>query len=72
MEQGTSVRVTFFQAVAAGLTLSLLLTGCTSSRLEPSPTVAAERWGTCDRSRMVGVMLVCRQTKADPVSVLSR
>ena len=57
---------------AVALALSFLLSGCASSRPEPAPRAGAEGWGACDHSRMVRVMLVCRQTKADPVSVLSR
>jgi hypothetical protein len=70
MNQDTSVWTTLFLAVAAALALSFLLSGCASSRSErPS---AAESWGACDRSRMVQVMLVCRQTRTEPVSDLSR
>ena len=72
MKQDTSVWATFFLAVATALALSFLLTGCASSRPEPAPAAGADSWGTCDRSRMVRVMLVCRQTKTEPVSDLSR
>jgi hypothetical protein len=72
MKQDTSVWATFFLAVAAALALSFLLTGCASSHREPAPGAAASTWGTCDRSRMVSVMLVCRQTRTEPVSDLSR
>ena len=72
MKQDTSVWATFFQAVAAALALFFLLTGCASSHSEPAKGDAATTWGTCDRSRMVSVMLVCRQTRSEPVSDLSR
>ena len=72
MKQDTSVLATFFQAGAAALALFFLLTGCASSHREPVPGEATTTWGTCDRSRMVSVMLVCRQTKTEPVSDLSR
>ena len=68
MKQDTSGWATFFLAIAAALALSFLLTGCASSRPEPAPGAAADSWGTCDRSRMVRVMLVCRQTRTEPVS----
>ena len=68
MKPDTSVWATFFLAVAAALALSFLLTGCASSRPDPAPAAAAESWGSCDRSRMVQVMLVCRQTRTKPVS----
>ncbi len=68
MKQDTSVWSTFFLAVAAALALSFLLSGCASSRTEAA---AADSWGRCDRSRMVSVMLVCRQTRTEPVSDLS-
>lgn len=63
---------TFCLAVAAALALGFLLSGCASSRPEPAPEAATSSWGSCDRSRMVRVMLVCRQTKGEPVSELSR
>jgi hypothetical protein len=72
MKQDTSVWATFFLAVAAALALSFLLAGCASSHGEPAPGAATTSWGTCDRSRMVSVMLVCRQTRTEPVSNLSR
>jgi hypothetical protein len=72
MKQDTSGWATFFQAGAAVLALFFLLTGCASSHPEPAPGAAASRWGTCDRSRMVSVMLICRQTRTEPVSDLSR
>ncbi len=72
MKQDTSVWATFFLAVAAALALSFLLTGCASSGPEPAPKAAGDSWGACDRSRMVRVMLVCRQTRTEPVSDLSR
>ena len=68
MKQGTSVWTTFFLAVAAALALSFLLHGCASRRPEPPPGAGADSWGTCDRSRMVRVMLVCRQTRTEPAS----
>jgi hypothetical protein len=69
MKRDPSVWSTFFLAVAAALALTFLLSGCASSRHEPG---AADTWGSCDRSRMVSVMLVCRQTRTEPVSDLSR
>jgi len=62
----------FCFAVAAALALAFLLGGCATSRPAPAAETAADSWGPCDRSRMVRVMLVCRQTKTEPVSVLSR
>ena len=72
MKQDPSVWGTFFLAGAAALALTFLLTGCASSHPEPAPGAAATSWGACDRSRMVSVMLVCRQTRTEPVSDLSR
>jgi hypothetical protein len=73
MKEDTSVWATIFLAVAAALALSFLLSGCASSHREPvSGAAAADSWGSCDRSRMVSVMLVCRQTRTEPVSDLSR
>jgi hypothetical protein len=63
---------TFCLAVAAALALALLLSGCASSRPAPAGESAADSWGSCERSRMVRVRLVCRQTKTEPVSNLSR
>jgi hypothetical protein len=70
MQRDTSGWVTFFLAAAAALALSFLLSGCASGRREQVSGAAAatEGWGACDRSRMVTVMLVCRQTKIEPVS----
>ena len=68
MQRDTSGWVTFFLAAAAALALSFLLSGCASSRGEPGSEGAAGSWGACDRTRMVSVMLVCRQTKTEPVS----
>jgi hypothetical protein len=70
MQKDPSGWVTFFLAAAAALALSFLLGGCASGRREPAPgaPAVAEGWGACDRSRMVSVMLVCRQTKTEPVS----
>jgi len=62
----------FCFAVGNALVLSLLLSGCTSSRPEPTSAAAADSWGRCDRSRMVNFMLFCRQTTAEPVSDLTR
>jgi hypothetical protein len=67
MQRDASGWVTFFLAAAAALALSFLLSGCASGRREPVPGAAAG-WGSCDHSRMVTVMLVCRQTKPEPVS----
>jgi hypothetical protein len=73
MQQFSTGWVTFLLAVGAALALSFLLSGCASSHREPvSGAAAADSWGSCDRSRMVSVMLVCRQTKTEPVSDLSR
>lgn len=72
MKQDTSVWTTFFQAVAAALALFFLLTGCASSHREPAPGEAAKSWGGCDRSRMVSILMICRETKTEPVSDLSR
>jgi hypothetical protein len=72
MKQDPSVWATLFLAVAAALALTFLLSGCASSHPEPAPGAAADSWGSCDRSRMVSVMLVCRQTRIEPVSDLSR
>jgi hypothetical protein len=72
MQQVPSGWVTFLLAVAAAMALSFLLSGCASSHRESAPGVAADSWGSCDRSRMVSVMLVCRQTRTEPVSDLSR
>ena len=66
MKQDTSVWTTFFLAVAAALALTFLLSGCASSGPERVPKAAAESWGACDHSRMVRVMLVCRQTRTEP------
>ena len=63
---------TFGLAVAAALALAFLLSGCAPSRPGPAAETAADSWGRCDRSRMVRVMLVCRQTGTEPVSDLSR
>ena len=68
-EDDPSVWATFFLAVAAALALAFLVSGCASSRHEAG---AADSWGGCDRSRMISVMLVCRQTRTEPVSDLSR
>jgi hypothetical protein len=70
MQKDASGWVTFFLAAAAALALSFLLSGCASGRREPAPGTPATAggWGACDRSRMVSVMLVCRQTKTEPVS----
>jgi hypothetical protein len=62
----------FCFAVGNALMLSLLLSGCASSRKEPTSAVATDRWGRCDRSRMVNFMVFCRQTTAEPVSDLTR
>ena len=70
MKQDTSVWTTFFLAVAAALALTFLLSGCASSGPERAPKAAAESWGACDHSRMVRVMLVCRQTRTETVSDL--
>jgi hypothetical protein len=67
MKQDTSGWATFFLAVAAALALSFLLTGCASRRPE-----SAASWGACDHSRMVSIMLVCRQTMTEPVADSSR
>ena len=72
MRQDAGLWGSFCFAVAVALALSFLLIGCASSRPEPAPTAGADGWGACDHSRMVRVMLVCRQTKPDPVSILSR
>jgi ABC-type uncharacterized transport system auxiliary subunit len=72
MQHDTSLWGTFCLAVAAALALAFLLSGCASSRPAPAAETAADSWGSCDRSRMVRVMLICRQTKTEPVSVLSR
>ena len=63
---------TFRLAGAAAMVFAFLLSGCASSRPAPGAETAADRWGSCDHSRMVRVMLVCWQTKTEPVSVLSR
>jgi hypothetical protein len=68
MKEDTSVWATIFLALAAALALAFLVSGCASSRPE---TPAANSWGSCDRSRMVSVMLVCRQTKTEPAYDLS-
>ena len=72
MKDDPSLWATFCLAVATALALALLLGGCASSRPAPAAGTAADSWGSCDRSRMVRVMLVCRQTKLEPVSNLSR
>jgi len=72
MKDDPSLWATFCLAVATALALALLLGGCASSRPAPAAGIAADSWGSCDRSRMVRVMLVCRQTKLEPVSNLSR
>jgi hypothetical protein len=72
MRDEPSLWGTFFLAVAAALALSFLLSGCASDRREPAPEAAASSWESCDHSRMVRVMLVCRQTKSEPVSELGR
>jgi hypothetical protein len=72
MKRDAGMWGSFCFATAVALTLWLLLGGCASSRPEPAPTAGGEGWGPCDHSRMVRVMLVCRQTKADSVSVLSK
>jgi hypothetical protein len=72
MKHEPSLRGTFGLAVAAALALAFLLSGCASGRPAPAAETAADSWGSCDRSRMVRVMLVCRQTKTEPVSDLSR
>ncbi len=72
MKYDTSLWGTFYLAVAAALALLFLLSGCVSSRSELAPEIAADSWGRCDRSRIVRVMLICRQTKTEPVSDLSR
>ena len=72
MKHEPSLWGTFCLAVAAALALAFLLSGCASSRPAPAAETAADSWGSCDRSRMVRVMLICRQTKTEPVSVLSR
>jgi hypothetical protein len=72
MNDDPSLWGTFCLAVAAALALTFLLGGCASSRPAPAAETAAESWGSCDRSRMVRVMLVCRQTKTERVSDLSR
>ena len=64
--------VSFFLAIAATLALSFLLTGCASTYREPAPGEAATSWGGCDRSRMISLIMICRQTKTEPVSDLSR
>ena len=72
MKHEPSLWGTFCLAVAAALALAFLLSGCASGPLAPAAETAADSWGSCDRSRMVRVMLVCRQTKTEPVSDLSR
>jgi len=72
MKHEPSLWGTFCLAVATALALAFLLSGCASSRPAPAAGTAADSWGSCDRSRMVRVMLVCRQTKTEPVSDLSR
>jgi hypothetical protein len=72
MKQETSVWGTFFLAGATALALSFLLTGCASSHREPAPGEAATSWGGCDRSRMISLIMICRQTRTEPVSDLSR
>ena len=63
---------TFYFAVGEALVLSLLLTGCASSRPLPTSSAVTDSWGRCDRSRMVNFMIFCRQTTAEPVSDLTR
>jgi len=72
MNDEPSLWGTFCLAVAAALALAFLLSGCASSRPAPAAETAADSWGSCDHSRMVRVMLICRQTKTEPVSDLSR
>jgi hypothetical protein len=72
MENDRSPWSAFCLTVAAALALALLLSGCASSRPAPATETADDRWGSCDHSRMVRVMLVCLQTKTEPVSDLSR
>ena len=72
MNDEPSLWGTFCLAVAAALALALLLSGCASSRPASGAETAADSWGSCDHSRMVRVMLICRQTKTEPVSDLSR
>jgi hypothetical protein len=71
LKPDTSVWTTLFLAVAAALALSFLLTGCASSSPKPAPKAAADSWGACDHSRMVRIMLVCWQTRTEPVSDVS-
>lgn len=70
MKHDPSLWGTFCLAVAAALALAFLLSGCASSRPAPAAETAADSWGSCDRSRMVRVMLVCWETKAEPASDL--
>ncbi len=63
---------TFYFAVGEALVLSLLLTGCASSRPLPTSSAATDSWGRCDRSRMINFMIFCRQTTAEPASDLTR
>lgn len=62
----------FCFAMGKALVLSLLLSGCASSRPQPTSAAATDGWGRCDRSRMVSFMLFCRQTTAEPGSDLTR
>ncbi len=62
----------FCFGVGNALVLSLLLSGCASSRSQPTSAAATDSWGRCDRSRMINFMLFCRQTTAQPVSDLTR
>ena len=62
----------FCFGVGNALVLSLLLSGCASSRSQPTSAAANDSWGRCDRSRMINFMLFCRQTTAQPVPDLTR
>ncbi len=72
MNDDRSLWSTLGLAIAAALALAFLLGGCASNRPAPAAETTVDSWGSCDRSRMVRVMLVCRQTKTEPVSDLSR
>ncbi len=62
----------FCFTVGEALVLSLLLSGCASSRPQPTSAATTDSWGRCDRSRLVNFMLFCRQTTAEPVPELTR
>ena len=62
----------FCFAVAVGVVLSLLLSGCAASPHELNGPLVSDRWGNGDRARIANALFFCRQTTAEPVASSNR